>query len=98
MIGNVLISKSDGSFRLEEKEFEEPKISSYETQKIIDQKKQRLTELSRDFEQDRLGFVIPNLEERKQEVKTLLNEVRVLMGKSKREEKTPLEEIADNNL
>lgn len=46
---------------------------------------QRLTELTKDFAQVEAGLVIEDLEERKAEFRTLLNEVRVLQGKEPRE-------------
>ena len=97
MIGKVVISNSDGSTQVMEKEFEEPKTSQYEIQKIIESKKKRLEELTKDFEQDRIGFVIPNLEERKQEFKTLLNEVRLRMGKDKRELQNQLNDSTESS-
>ena len=48
----------------------------------------RLEELRKDFEQDRLGLVVPNLEVKKQEYIHLLQEVRILQGKEPREVKT----------
>ena len=92
MIGGIVITNSDGSSRMEERNFEEPKTSNYEIYKLIEDKKHRLEELTKDFEQDRIGFVVPNIDERRQEFKTLLNEVRVLMGKEIRELKVQVEE------
>ena len=53
--------------------------------------------MKKDFEQDRIGFVIPNSEERKQEFKTLLNEVRLLMGKDKRELQNQLNDSTESS-
>ncbi len=44
----------------------------------------RLEELRKDFEQDRLGLVVPNIEQKKTEYITLLQEVRMLQGKMPR--------------
>lgn len=54
-------------------------------QQQINTKINRLTELTKDFAQVQAGLVIDDLEERKQEFRTLLNEVRVLQGKQPRE-------------
>ena len=45
----------------------------------------RLAELTKDFAQVEAGLVIDDIEDRKQEFRTLLNEVRVLQGKQPRE-------------
>lgn len=45
----------------------------------------RLAELTKDFAQVEAGLIIDDLEERKAEFRTLLNEVRVLQGKQPRE-------------
>lgn len=50
----------------------------------IEKKKQRLTELTKDFAQVQAGFIIDDIEERKAEFRTLLNEVRELQGKEPR--------------
>lgn len=51
----------------------------------IEKKKQRLAELTKDFAQVQAGLVIDNIEERKAEFRTLLNEVRKLQGKEPRD-------------
>lgn len=51
----------------------------------IEKKKQRLVELTKDFAQIQAGFIIDDIEERKAEFRTLLNEIRVLQGKEPRE-------------
>ena len=96
MIGGLVITYSDGSSTMEERNFEEPQASNYEIYKLIEDKKHRLEELTKDFEQDRIGFVVPNIDERRQEFKTLLNEVRVLMGKEIRELKVQVEEPSES--
>ena len=64
----------------------ERQISQEElTQQEIKIKIVRLTELTKDLAQVEAGLVIDNLEERKAEFRTLLNEVRVLQGKQPRE-------------
>lgn len=55
------------------------------TQKI-NENKEKLEELNKDLLQVQAGLVIPNIEEKKQEFRTLLNEIRVLEGKAEREE------------
>lgn len=54
-------------------------------QQQLEIKISRLTELTKDLAQVQAGLVIDDLEERKQEFRTLLNEVRVLQGKQPRE-------------
>lgn len=44
----------------------------------------RLEELTKDFAQVEAGLVIDDIEERKSEFRTLLNEIRVLQGKQPR--------------
>ncbi len=67
------------------KKFENGQIVSYEANnKIIETKKQRLAELTKDFAQVEAGLQIDDIEERKAEFRTLLNEVRVLQGKERR--------------
>lgn len=51
----------------------------------IYQKQQRLAELTKDLAQVQAGFIIDDLEQRKEEFRTLLNEVRVLQGKEPRQ-------------
>ena len=50
-------------------------------QKNLSDKTRRLEELTKDFAQVQAGFIIEDIEERKLEFQTLLNEVRVLQGK-----------------
>lgn len=50
----------------------------------INKKINRLTELTKDLAQVQAGLVISDIEERKAEFRTLLNEVRVLQGKEPR--------------
>lgn len=59
--------------------------SEYDKQKSIMVKQKRLAELTKDFAQVEAGLIIDDLDERKQEFRTLLNEVRVLQGKQPRE-------------
>ena len=54
-------------------------------QQQIRTKIKRLTELTKDLAQVQAGLIITDIEERKQEFRTLLNEVRVLQGKKKRQ-------------
>lgn len=58
--------------------------SEYDKQKSIMEKQKRLAELTKDFAQVEAGLIIDDLDERKQEFRTLLNEVRVLQGKQPR--------------
>lgn len=51
------------------------------TNELIFKKTQRLEELTKDFAQVQAGFIIEDIEERKLEFQTLLNEVRALQGK-----------------
>lgn len=53
-------------------------------QQQINTKINRLTELTKDLAQVQAGLVIDDIEERKQEFRTLLNEVRALQGKQPR--------------
>lgn len=56
-------------------------------QQQINTKINRLTELTKDLAQVQAGLIITDIEERKEEFRTLLNEVRVLQGKQAREAK-----------
>lgn len=58
--------------------------NAQQTLNLIEQKISRLEELRKDFEQDRLGLVIPNIESKKSEYVNLLQEVRILQGKTPR--------------
>lgn len=58
--------------------------SEYDKQKSIMEKQKRLAELTKDFAQVQAGLVIDDIENRKQEFRTLLNEVRALQGKQPR--------------
>ena len=60
--------------------------SEYDKQKSIMEKQKRLAELTKDLAQVEAGLIIDDLDERKQEFRTLLNEVRVLQGKQPRNE------------
>ena len=51
----------------------------------IEEKKARLEELTKDLAQVQAGLVIDNIEEKKAEFRTLLNEIRVLQGKEPRD-------------
>ena len=57
----------------------------YENQRLMQEKINRLTELTKDFAQVQAGLIIDDLESRKAEFRTLLNEVRVLQGKLPRQ-------------
>lgn len=63
---------------------------------LIVDKKNRLTELTKDFVQVQAGLIVPNIEEKKQEFQTLLNEVRVLQGKTEREILTKPERVEED--
>lgn len=52
---------------------------------LLDTKIKRLEELTKDFVQVQAGLIIDDIEERKLEFQTLLNEVRVLQGKEPRQ-------------
>ena len=54
-------------------------------QQKIFKNKQRLEELTKDFAQVQAGFIIEDIEERKLEFQTLLNEIRTLQGKEPRQ-------------
>lgn len=51
---------------------------------LIFEKTKRLEELTKDFAQVQAGLMIDDIEERRFEFRTLLNEVRVLQGKKPR--------------
>lgn len=53
--------------------------------KLIAKKKLRLEELRKDIVQELAGLIVENIEDKKVEYRTLLNEVRVLQGKEPRE-------------
>lgn len=52
---------------------------------IISMKQQRLAELTKDLAQVQAGLIVPDIEDKKVEFRTLLNEVRVLQGKTPRD-------------
>lgn len=66
-------------------------------QQALSIKISRMEELRKDFEQDRLGLVVPDLEEKKQEYISLLQEVRALQGKPEREMVADKNNILTNN-
>lgn len=57
----------------------------YENQRLMQEKINRLTELTKDFAQVEAGLIVPDIEDKKVEFRTLLNEVRVLQGKTPRD-------------
>lgn len=59
--------------------------SARQNEQLIIEKQERLTELTKDLAQVQAGLVIDDIENRKQEFRTLLNEVRALQGKQPRE-------------
>ena len=71
------------------KKFENGQVVSFEFEPdntdIILIKQQRLAELTKDLAQVQVGLIIDDLEDRKTEFRTLLNEVRMLQGKQPRE-------------
>lgn len=75
------------SGKIDRKQINLPEIDHTEINKInqIQQKTIRLAELTKDFAQVQAGLIIDDLEDRKAEFRTLLNEVRVLQGKQPRE-------------
>ena len=75
----------NGNRIITEEEYEKKEDNEYEKVQQIKQKQQRLAELTKDFAQVQAGLIIDDLEERKQEFRILLNEVRVLQGKQIRE-------------
>ena len=74
-----------GKRTITEEEYEKQINNTYENILLINKKQQRLAELTKDFAQIQAGFIIDDLEERKAEFRTLLNEVRVLQGKEPRQ-------------
>ena len=75
----------NGEFEVKEEDITLPVDEEYEKAKIIVEKQERLSELTKDLAQVQAGLVVPNIEEKKQEFQTLLNEIRVLQGKPERE-------------
>ena len=75
----------NGNRIITEEEYEKEEDNEYEKVQQIKQKQQRLAELTKDFAQAQAGLIIDDLEERKQEFRILLNEVRDLQGKQIRE-------------
>ena len=73
-----------GERTITEEEHEKQTSKAYENILLINNKQQRLAELTKDFAQVEAGLIIDDLEERKAEFRTLLNEVRVLQGKEPR--------------
>lgn len=74
-----------GKRTITEEEYEKQIDNAYENMLLINNKQQRLAELTKDFAQVEAGLIIDDLDERKQEFRTLLNEVRVLQGKQPRQ-------------
>lgn len=74
-----------GKRTITEEEYEKHINNTYENILLINKKQQRLAELTKDFAQVQAGLIIDDLEERKTEFRTLLNEVRVLQGKEPRQ-------------
>ncbi len=79
------IIDKNGKTHIEEIEREEIKDNEMKVAMEIEQKKRRLTELTKDFAQVQAGLIIPNLDDKKEEFRNLLNEIRVLEGKEPRE-------------
>ena len=74
-----------GKRTITEEEHEKQINNTYENILLINKKQQRLAELTKDFAQVQAGLIIDDLEERKAEFRTLLNEVRALQGKEPRQ-------------
>lgn len=81
----------DGTTEVIERELTEEELSSMELSRLADIKQERLSEiqqrlndLSQDFVQADLGAVFEDLEQRKNEFRTLHNEMRILLGKEPR--------------
>ncbi|MDE6583258.1 MAG: hypothetical protein K2K31_01225 [Clostridia bacterium] len=79
------IIDKNGKIRIEEIEREATKDIEIEKAMEIEQKKNSLAELTKDFAQVQAGLVVPNIEEKKEEFRNLLNEIRQLQGKEPRE-------------
>ena len=75
----------DGNELITEEEFVPSVDEEYEKAKKIHSHILRMEELRKDFEQERLGLIVPDLEEKQAEYISLLQEVRVLQGKQERE-------------
>lgn len=75
----------NGNRTISEEERIVSNTNDYTNSQLIFQKQTRLAELTKDFAQVEAGLIIDDLEERKAEFRTLLNEVRVLQGKQPRE-------------
>ena len=75
----------NGNRTISEEERIVSNTNDYTNSQLIFQKQTRLAELTKDFAQVEAGLIIDDLDERKQEFRTLLNEVRVLQGKQPRE-------------
>lgn len=57
---------------------------NFELIELLNNKKNRLSELSKDLVQVQAGLIIPNIEDKKLEFISLLNEIRAIEGKSPR--------------
>ena len=75
----------NGNRTISEEERIVSNTNDYTNSQLIFQKQTRLAELTKDLAQVEAGLVIDDIEDRKQEFRTLLNEVRVLQGKQPRE-------------
>ena len=61
------------------------KDDDYEKILLKESKKNKLAELTKDFAQVQAGLIVPDIEQKKEEFRNLLNEIRKLEGKQPRE-------------
>lgn len=83
-MAKITLTHEDGTSEIIERVIN-VETTFYENQRLMQEKINRLTELTKDFAQVQAGLIIDDLESRKAEFRTLLNEVRVLQGKLPRQ-------------
>lgn len=74
-----------GYASIQEIERDSEKDDDYEKILLKESKKNKLAELTKDFAQVQAGLIVPDIEQKKEEFRNLLNEIRKLEGKQPRE-------------
>ena len=74
-----------GYASIQEIERDSEKDDDYEKILLKESKKNKLAELTKDFAQVQAGLIVPDIDQKKEEFRNLLNEIRKLEGKQPRE-------------
>ena len=95
----------DGTTEVLVRELTEEELSSMELsrqadikQERINEIQQRLNDLSQDFVQADLGAIFEDLDQRKEEFRTLHNEMRILLDKEPRNYRSETTNEGENNV